>query len=42
VARGISRNIFKNQESSLKFVDYGLIVLKGRGLNEKVARIFGS
>jgi hypothetical protein len=36
-----SENIFKNQGSSWKFVDCGLIVEKGRGLNKKVARIFG-
>jgi hypothetical protein len=36
-----SENIFENQGSSWKFVDCGLIVEKGRGLNEKVARIFG-
>jgi hypothetical protein len=41
VARGISGNIFKNQGSSWKIVDCGLIMEKGRGLNEKVARIFG-
>jgi hypothetical protein len=41
VARGISRNIFENQGPSWKFVDYLLIVEKGRGLKEKVAGIFG-
>jgi hypothetical protein len=41
VARGIFGIIFKNQGSSWKFVDYGLIVEKGKGLNEKVARISG-
>jgi hypothetical protein len=39
VARAISGNIFENQRSSWKFVDYGLIVEKIRGLNEKVAGI---
>jgi hypothetical protein len=39
VATVISRNIFKNQWSFWKFVDCGLIMEKGRGLNEKVARI---
>jgi hypothetical protein len=41
VSRDISGNIFKKQRSSWKLVDCGLIVEKGRGLNEKVARIFG-
>jgi hypothetical protein len=41
VARGISKNIFETQGSSSKFVDCELIVKKGRGLNEKVAGIFG-
>jgi hypothetical protein len=41
VARGIFEIIFENQGSSWKFVDYRLIVEKGRGLNEKVARISG-
>jgi hypothetical protein len=35
VTRAISENIFENQGSSWKFVDYGLIVEKDRGLNEK-------
>jgi hypothetical protein len=35
VARVISANIFENQGSSWKFVDYGLIVVKGRGEMKK-------
>jgi hypothetical protein len=35
------KNIFENQGPSWKFVDYGLIVEKSRGLNGKVARISG-
>jgi hypothetical protein len=41
VARAISRNIFENQGSSWKFVDCRIIVEKDKGLNEKLARIFG-
>jgi hypothetical protein len=41
VARGISGNTFENQGSSRKFVDCRLNVEKGRGLNEKLAGIFG-
>jgi hypothetical protein len=41
VVRGISGNIFENQGSSWKFVDCGLIMEKGRDLNEKVAGISG-
>jgi hypothetical protein len=41
VGRAISRNIFESQGSSWKFVDFGLIVEKGRGLNEKVVGISG-
>jgi hypothetical protein len=32
VARGIFGNIFENQGSSWKFVDYSLIIMKPRGL----------
>jgi hypothetical protein len=39
VARAIYGNIFENQGSSWKYVDSELIVEKGRGLHEKVARI---
>jgi hypothetical protein len=39
VARAIFGYIFKNQGSSWKFVDCGLIVEKGRGLTRKMARI---
>jgi hypothetical protein len=35
------KNIFENQGPSWKFVDYGLIVEKSRGLNGKLARISG-
>jgi hypothetical protein len=41
VARAIFGNVFENQGSSWKFVDYGIIVEKDRGLNKKVAGIFG-
>jgi hypothetical protein len=41
VARARSRNIFENQGSSLKFVDSRIIVEKDRGLNEKLAGLFG-
>jgi hypothetical protein len=35
VARAISANMLKNEGSSWKFVDCGIIVEKDRGLNEK-------
>jgi hypothetical protein len=35
LVRGISRIIFENLRASCKCVDCGLIVEKGRGLNEK-------
>jgi hypothetical protein len=41
VARARSRNIFENQGSSSKFVDSRIIVEKDRGLNEKLAGLFG-
>jgi hypothetical protein len=40
VARAVSRNIFKNQGSSWKFVGCGIIVDKDRGLNNKAVGIF--